>query len=685
MKPISLDSWESICEKFQNSPLAKSPLSELAKEWGLKWPINRSNETPSKYLHYTWEELLTVPTLKSKPQRRDLLLKILRLNLDYDDELDWMETAIETPKHRLTAPTIQSFETPKSEAIEATPDLTTQDRSFQEPTEPTLPTGREQSEPPIAEEPEDTVETDPVSPEEATPAATEEEHTEDNTPAAAIEDTDEEIDWENFDFENDESPLPASSVIDPLAILRSKDEEEKTSALPTADSPPPTEAEATEPEPISEDNDQPLEATITESDPIEATETQAPPTVEHTPPEPREVNNTEGIISDSMFAALEEWNIPLTYPVELMGLTPKDRLFCKNIEAETLQDIIAYYEKEEETVSLLAKDEKECPSEIHIKSFCRNIFIGNENEVAEVLPIRLNHKGIHLPEAILLLIRSFPRQYQAVLLNRMGNEAMLECCDEGIDSTREDVKDIEIEYLTKMKQLLEWFPQDKEMLWNLWSQGEPSEEHFSHYEETRHRKAAAKSISLIFASTEEGREIIKTRKEWFQTWVDEISELTLRDQEDLNLIHYLAGKQKVNLLEEFALYGKKNNYFEYSFVNREFIPGADLYHIDETKTFCELYCEKNNCNDDVYEKRLLTSLMKRGSVTLPFFISLKRSGFETEKEIIKRVGSARTFRQFEREVDNCFKEAESHLGEAGQSNLSFGKDALLKVGKKFFT
>ena len=49
--------WESVREKIRDSRFYNTHLNELAKEWGLTWPVKRHNETPAKYLHHTWEEL----------------------------------------------------------------------------------------------------------------------------------------------------------------------------------------------------------------------------------------------------------------------------------------------------------------------------------------------------------------------------------------------------------------------------------------------------------------------------------------------------------------------------------------------------------------------------------------------------------------------------------------------------
>ena len=88
--------WESVRKSFRTSIMVDTSLKALAENVGTdKWPIPGKDESPSKYLDLTIEELHMLPELASKPERINLLVEILQETLAFDDPFGDMVDQVE--------------------------------------------------------------------------------------------------------------------------------------------------------------------------------------------------------------------------------------------------------------------------------------------------------------------------------------------------------------------------------------------------------------------------------------------------------------------------------------------------------------------------------------------------------------------------------------------------------------
>lgn len=86
------DDWIQIRAHFMGSILVDIHLHKLAQNIGASWPIKAKEETPAKYLEYSFEELGDAPGLAGQPSRLQLLLDILKETAAFDDPFqDMME------------------------------------------------------------------------------------------------------------------------------------------------------------------------------------------------------------------------------------------------------------------------------------------------------------------------------------------------------------------------------------------------------------------------------------------------------------------------------------------------------------------------------------------------------------------------------------------------------------------
>ena len=90
------DNWDEIRLSFSTSLMVDTNLVSLSQNSEMaEWPIKGNGETPSKYIDFTYEELLEMPGLADKPERIDLLIDILKETMDFDDPFGDMVSTVD--------------------------------------------------------------------------------------------------------------------------------------------------------------------------------------------------------------------------------------------------------------------------------------------------------------------------------------------------------------------------------------------------------------------------------------------------------------------------------------------------------------------------------------------------------------------------------------------------------------
>jgi hypothetical protein len=78
--------WDDVRMGFQTSIMVNTALHSLAQNLdGPDWPLSGPDETPTKYIDLTFEELHLMPGLAGYPDRIDQLIVILRETLAFDN------------------------------------------------------------------------------------------------------------------------------------------------------------------------------------------------------------------------------------------------------------------------------------------------------------------------------------------------------------------------------------------------------------------------------------------------------------------------------------------------------------------------------------------------------------------------------------------------------------------------
>ncbi len=86
MRKYNATDWDEVRKKFRNSIMAETSLISLAQNLDMEeWPISGEEEKPTKYIDFTWDELLMLPEIEGKTDRICQLVSILKETLAFDD------------------------------------------------------------------------------------------------------------------------------------------------------------------------------------------------------------------------------------------------------------------------------------------------------------------------------------------------------------------------------------------------------------------------------------------------------------------------------------------------------------------------------------------------------------------------------------------------------------------------
>jgi hypothetical protein len=96
MAKFNSTEWDEIRKKFRHSIMADTSLVSLAQNLDTKeWPHKAEDEKPSKYIEFSYEELLMLPEIAGNADKADHLIGILKETLAFDDPFGDMVAEVE--------------------------------------------------------------------------------------------------------------------------------------------------------------------------------------------------------------------------------------------------------------------------------------------------------------------------------------------------------------------------------------------------------------------------------------------------------------------------------------------------------------------------------------------------------------------------------------------------------------
>lgn len=96
MAKFTSTEWDEIRKKFRHSIMADTSLISLAQNLDTKeWPHAGAEEKPSKYIEFSYDELLLLPEIAGSADKADHLIGILKETLAFDDPFGDMVAQVE--------------------------------------------------------------------------------------------------------------------------------------------------------------------------------------------------------------------------------------------------------------------------------------------------------------------------------------------------------------------------------------------------------------------------------------------------------------------------------------------------------------------------------------------------------------------------------------------------------------
>lgn len=96
MAKFTSTEWDDIRKKFRHSIMADTSLVSLAQNLDTQeWPHKGDEEKPSKYIDFSYEELMVLPEIAGKTEKADHLIGILKETLAFDDPFGDMVAQVE--------------------------------------------------------------------------------------------------------------------------------------------------------------------------------------------------------------------------------------------------------------------------------------------------------------------------------------------------------------------------------------------------------------------------------------------------------------------------------------------------------------------------------------------------------------------------------------------------------------
>ncbi len=96
MAKFTSSEWDEIRKKFRHSIMADTSLVSLAQNLDTKeWPHAGEEEKPSKYIDFSYDELMMMPEIAGSAEKADHLIGILKETLAFDDPFGDMVAQVE--------------------------------------------------------------------------------------------------------------------------------------------------------------------------------------------------------------------------------------------------------------------------------------------------------------------------------------------------------------------------------------------------------------------------------------------------------------------------------------------------------------------------------------------------------------------------------------------------------------
>ena len=269
-----------------------------------------------------------------------------------------------------------------------------------------------------------------------------------------------------------------------------------------------------------------------------------------------------------MLRVFEEIGIPTDFPLSLGNLSNRVRRLLHREHVDTVGQLIQWFSCEGQLdghhVRGMGRRSRE---ELQV---LRVAFLTRKREVlGRFLPLTPNGHGVSFASAIAQLFTRLSTRDLEFLLRRHRYRQTIARASDGVCGPRGRAGPIERCFLRSLRLALEWFCDEKQLLWNAWEEGIPLVEHFGDALNYEQKQVAASAVTRLFCKSTEGKAIQGYRRQQFRAWLDELRTcpdfystgvrvgLFLRakgaEQRQTSFFAFLAKKAHVEVQEEAGL------------------------------------------------------------------------------------------------------------------------------------
>ncbi len=165
---------------------------------------------------------------------------------------------------------------------------------------------------------------------------------------------------------------------------------------------------------------------------------------------------------------LNRLQISPNFPLTLIHLSPESKTLCANQQLNTLKEFAEFSQNMAQHIVLAGDFRRLLNALAHI----------DEKTIAAYLPYRSGTKGLHLPEAVALLIDSLTTEERLGLYHRYGGRLDTEEINLANKPGRQRLNDLEQELRERLRPVFEWFTKERDDLRSALEYNQPIERFF---------------------------------------------------------------------------------------------------------------------------------------------------------------------------------------------------------------